>query len=107
MKQTFMLYITQSIPQFGGAGKINVNDFNLGKPYGNSEPSHVLLGTIEQEIEVPELSPEALNKAQIDILEAGIQRERADSQVRVNHLLDRISKLKAISHDGTELEQEQ
>jgi hypothetical protein len=103
MKQVFTLFITQSIPRFGGVGKININDFNLAQGYDNREPSHILLGTVEQEIEVPDMSPEALTQAQIDILESGIQRERADSQVRVNHLLDRISKLKAISHDADQL----
>jgi hypothetical protein len=35
----------------------------------------------------------------IDGLEKAIEKERADSQVRVNLLLDRISQLKCLTHD--------
>ena len=51
-----------------------------------------------QEIEliIPEFD---LRQMEIDALEKCVQSERADSQVRVNLLLDRISKLQAIGHD--------
>jgi len=43
-----------------------------------------------------------IEQARIDSLEAQVQAERAASQVRVNALLDRISKLKAIGHEVAE-----
>lgn len=62
--------------------------------------SHVfLLGEIFVPVDFPELDTRQL---QIDALEQQIQKERADSQVRVNLLLDRISKLKAIAHEVAE-----
>lgn len=57
----------------------------------------IYLGSTEVEIDFPDVDTRQL---QIDALEAQVQKERADSQVRVNLLLDRISKLQAIGHDG-------
>lgn len=95
-KQTFTLYITQSIALYGG-GKISVNDFNMAKSFNGKPADHILLGTVEQEFEIPDID---LVAAQIDGLEKAVQAERAESQSRVNILLDRISKLKCITHDA-------
>lgn len=94
-KQTFTLYITQSIAAYN-AGKVSVNDFNMAKSFGGKPAECILLATIEQEFDIPDVD---LVAAQIGGLEAAVQAERADSQMRVNALLDRISKLKAISHE--------
>ena len=59
----------------------------------------VWLGQSEVEIDWPDIST---SQIQIEALEAQIQNERADSQARVNILLDRISKLKAITHEVAE-----
>ena len=56
----------------------------------------VWLGQVDVELDFPEID---ITSAQIESLEAEIQKERADSQVRVNLLLERISKLKAIGHE--------
>lgn len=56
-----------------------------------------LLKAVECEFDVPEFDLRAM---EIDALEKSVECERADSQVRVNILLDRISKLKAIGHDS-------
>lgn len=95
-KQTFTMYITQSIAQYG-AGKIGVNDFNMAKSYGGKPAEHILLATVEQEFEIPDVD---LVAAQVEGLEQAIKHERAESQGRVNLLLDRLSKLKAIGHDS-------
>lgn len=95
-KQIFTLYITQSTSMYGG-NEVSVNDFNMAKSYDGKPANCVLLGTIEQEIEIPEID---LVMAEIENLEQSIQHERAQSQSKVNILLDRISKLKAIGHDS-------
>lgn len=95
-KQTFTLYITQSIAAYGG-GKVSVNDFDMSKSYNGKPSEYILLGTVEQELEIPDID---LVAAQIDGLEKAVQVERAESQSRVNILLDRISKLKCLTHDA-------
>ena len=55
-----------------------------------------LLKEVECEFDVPEFDLRAM---EIDALEKSVIAEKADSQVRVNCLLDRISKLKAITHE--------
>lgn len=56
-----------------------------------------LLKEVECEFDVPEFDLRAM---EIYALEKSVIAEKADSQVRVNLLLDRISKLKAITHDA-------
>lgn len=51
------------------------------------------------EIDWPEIDTRQM---QIDALEDQIIKERVDSQARVNMLLDRISKLQAITHEVDE-----
>lgn len=57
----------------------------------------ILLGEIEIDVDYPEVDT---RQSQIDGLERAIKKDRAESQSRVNILLDRISKLKAIRHDA-------
>lgn len=57
----------------------------------------ILLDTKEVEIEYADVDT---RQAQIEKLEAIIQKERAESQSRVNLLLERISKLQSISFDA-------
>lgn len=94
--QTFTLYIHKNVGQYRN-GEISVTGFDMSRSYNGKPSGYVLLGTTEQEIDVPEVDA---NQLEIDVLEACIQTERADSQVRVNLLLDRLSKLKAIGHDA-------
>ena len=54
------------------------------------------LGSTEVEIDFPEIDTRQL---QIDALEAQVKHERAECQGRVNLLLERISKLRAIGHE--------
>jgi hypothetical protein len=87
MKQTIKFYIHQlpGEPQTARACDL-------------SEWSHLygaLLGTQEIEIEFDEINKDPLT-AMVENLEAQVDRERADSQVRVNVLLDKISKLKCL-----------
>lgn len=56
----------------------------------------IYIGATATEIDWPEIDTRQL---QIDALEAQIKRERIDSETKVNLLLDRISKLRAIAHE--------
>jgi hypothetical protein len=69
----------------------------MSKSYNGKPSDYILLSTVEQELEIPDID---LVAAQIDGLEKAVQAERAESQSRVNILLDRISKLKCITHDA-------
>ena len=93
--QTFKMYITV------GVGKWNHGEVGLSayKPADDADSSFIrrLLDEVEIEVEVPDFD---LVSIEVDALEKSIQKERADSQVRVNILLDRLSKLKAIGHDA-------
>lgn len=62
----------------------------------------VFIGEAEVEVEIPEMSRSDLVISQIAAAQAKIEKERADSQLRVNRLLDRISKLQAIGHEAAE-----
>jgi hypothetical protein len=94
-KQTITLHMYTRTAEFYPAGNVTVFDADF-----RSNPSCmkglVWLGSQDVELDVPEVD---IRQAQIDALEAQIQQERADSQVRVNLLLERISKLQAIGHD--------
>lgn len=59
----------------------------------------VWIGQVNVELDFPEID---MHAAKIEALEAQIQKERADSQVRVNLLLERISNLQAIGHEVAE-----
>ena len=92
----FTLYICKDVSTYG-EGRVRILDFDLSATTSASLSSkYVLLGTVEQEIEVPDIDT---NQLQINALEQAVQAERAESQSRVNILLDRISKLKAIGHE--------
>lgn len=62
----------------------------------SSLEDYTLICTREVDIDIPEFDATGLL---IEKLEADVQKERADSRIRVNILLDRISKLKAITHE--------
>lgn len=59
----------------------------------------VWVGQCEVEIDFPDVD---ITSLQIEQLEKDLQKDRADSQVRQNILIERISKLKAIGHEVTE-----
>lgn len=54
------------------------------------------LGERDIEIDFPDVDTRQM---QIDALESAVQAERAESQSRVNLLLDRISSLKCLTHE--------
>ena len=76
-----------------GDNMVSDHDFRLTKQCMDDK---VWLGSQEVELDFPEIDT---RQAQIDNLEAQVKEERAQSQSRVNLLLERISKLQAIGHE--------
>lgn len=93
MKQKFTVYVCASLREWS-MGEISITDYD---PTPHPEFSQALISTHEIELNVPEFD---IRNQAIVILENEIQKERADSQVKVNLLLERISKFQAIGHDG-------
>ena len=96
-KQVFKLFICKCVGQFSD-GRVSVTDFDMSASFGGRPSDYVLLGTQEVEIEIPDVDT---TQIQIDALNEQIKAERAESQSRVNILLDRISKLQCITHEGS------
>ncbi len=87
-KQMVTLYVVKH-----SNGNVEICNYKL---HSMDHLDCVLMDTVQVEVEYQEVDT---SQAEIDKLEEKLQDERADSQVRVNYLLDRISKLKAIGHD--------
>ena len=93
-KQVITLHFYEGTGTFNrGEHEVNQCDFRSMK---DIMVKRIWLGQQDIEIDWPEIDTRQL---QIDALEAQIQRERADSEVRVNLLLDRISNLRAIGQE--------
>ena len=92
MKQKHTLHLYQIVDT--GAKIIEEVDWRI---YGDGcMTNRIYLGTHEVEIDWPE------DNGMIEALESQIVKERAASQMRINILLDRISSLKAITHEVAE-----
>lgn len=91
--QKFTVYLCASLREWE-FGEVEVCSFD---PTPHPDFKKVLLGAHEIELEVPEFD---IRGKAIVVLEKEIQKERAESQVRVNLLMESISKLQAIGHDG-------
>lgn len=93
MKHTVTLNLYESTdPWDYGRKQVNTVDF---RDMPEIMDGKVWIGCQEVTIEWPEIDT---TQMQIDALEAQVQKELADSQVRVNLLLERISKLKCLEH---------
>lgn len=94
-KKPVTLHFYESTGEFNAGERLVISQDWRDNP--NCMRDRVWIGSIVVDIDFPEVDT---RKAQIDALEAQIKQERADSQARVNLLLERISKLQAIGHDG-------
>lgn len=94
--QKFKLYLSCGVGIYT-KGNLMVSDFKPSDASAkDGDWGRVLIKEYEVELDIPEIDT---RQVEIDALEAGIEKERAESQSRVNILLDRISKLKAITHE--------
>lgn len=97
-KQTIMLHLYEGTGIFNrGDHEVNQSDFR--EMSGSIMDNRVWIGQCEVEIDWPEVDTRQL---QIDALESQVKQERAESQSRVNLLLDRISNLRAIGQEVAE-----
>jgi len=92
-KQMVTLYVIKHASGFM-EGEIEISSYEL---HNMSHYDAVLIGTQEVEVEYVDVD---IRAAQISKLEEAVQKERAESQSRVNLLLERISKLQCISFDA-------
>ena len=97
-KKTVTLHMYAKTGQWDAPGATDVFDCDFR---GNSScmQDRVWLDQTDVELDFPEVDTRQL---QIDALQAEIQRERADSEVRVNLLLDRIGKLQCLTCEVAE-----
>jgi len=65
-----------------------------------SDVGWIKVGTARITVEL--LDPKEIQHGQLAALQARLQKERADSQVRQNAILDAISKLQALEWEGVE-----
>lgn len=93
--QKFTAYVCASLTQYH-LGKLDVMWFD---PTGIPGSTRALISTHEIELDVPAFD---IRQQAIVVLEAEIQKERADSQAKINLLLERISNLQAIGHEVVE-----
>lgn len=80
-------------------GEVELQSYMPGEDSKDLYFAKRFLCEVEVEADVPSFDIVML---EVENLEKAVQREKADSQVRVNILLDRLSKLKAIGHEVIE-----
>ena len=97
-KQTITLHMYTRTAEFYPAGNLTVFDADFRNTPACMK-GMLWLGSQEVELDVPETD---IRQSMVEALEAEVKQERADSQVRVNLLLERISKLQAIGHEVAE-----
>lgn len=95
--QTFKMFMVVGVGRYNH-GVVEISRFAPGEKPDDKFGTR-LIKEVECEFDVPEFD---LRQMEIDALEKCVQAERADSQVRVNILLDRISKLKCLTHEVSE-----
>lgn len=93
--QKFTVYVCASLDDYD-FGQVYLLRFD---PTGSQYTKAALISTHEIELDVPAFD---IREQAIVVLEAEIQKERADSQAKINLLLERISNLQAIGHEVVE-----
>lgn len=94
------MYICQGIAGTFQSGKVILSEYDQSKAWDPKRPAeYILLGETDVTVEIPKID---VNAEQIEALEKVVTSVRAEAQQQVNIILDRISKLKSIGHDGGE-----
>lgn len=96
-KQTVTLHMYERTEDWN-RGQKTVDPYDFRK-LPECMGGRIWIGQVDVEIDFPDIDT---TQAHIDQLEKEVQKERADSQVRVNLLLDRIGKLKCLTHEVVE-----
>lgn len=90
--QKFTVYVCASLEQWR-FGEVKVTSYD---PTPHPEFQQALISAHEIELDVPAFD---IREQAIIVLQNEIQKERADSQAKINLLLERISNLQAIGHE--------
>ena len=96
-KKTVTLHMYESTYDWS-KGDYHVDEYDMRKS-PDLMKNRIWIGQTEVEIDFPDVDTRQI---QIDALQAEIQRERADSEVRVNLLLERIGKLQCLTCEVAE-----
>lgn len=88
------IYLHHKITDDSAEFVANEHDFSILEQY-------TLLATKEVEFDVGDFDG---REKEIEIVEKALEAFRAESQSRINILIDRLSKLKAIGHDSSVVE---
>lgn len=85
-----------------GLTNSNYSDAGDALSFSNFDMSDrwVKVGTAQITVEL--LDAKQIQNKQLAVLQAQLQKERADSQVRQNAILDQISKLQALEWEGVQ-----
>lgn len=90
------LHIYRYTDEFRSVG-LSIENYDY-RPLKNCMKDRVHLGEVEVQLDVPDAD---LRPLQIQQLEEEIRQVRADSEAKVCALMERISKLQAITHEGS------
>lgn len=96
MKQKFNMFLCIGISDYN-KGKFSLQMYNPNNgdiKYRNE----AMVRQVEVDIDVPDNVD--INGIKISVLEEALFKDRADSEVRHNLLLDQISQLKCLGHDA-------
>lgn len=93
--QKFTVYVCASLEQWR-FGQVTLTSYD---PTPHPQFEQALISTHEIELDVPAFD---IREQAIVVLQNEIQKERADSQAKINLLMERISNLQAIGHEVAE-----
>lgn len=96
-KQKFTVFLYKSLEPWDEHDPIKLLSYKA-----ENTDYAVFIGEQSVEVDVPEVSHADIVVAQISAAEAQIEREKTQSQARINILSERISKLRAIGHEVAE-----
>lgn len=94
-KQKFTVWLHKNLEGEPNAGKVWIGQSNLAGR--QCFEGCISLGSVEIEIDVPDVDTRAVA---IDTLEQQIQQVMENHAQRINVLNERISKMRAIAHEG-------
>lgn len=83
------VYLHHKVTEFGAQFYLADSDFSILDQY-------TLIATREIEFDIGNFDG---REKEIDVVEKALEKVRAESQSQINILLDRISKLKALTHE--------
>ena len=99
-KQEVTLYVTAAKWNCESKFDVRVDTYDLDKINDGKHQVTVPLSQVTVEIEIPDVSEKQIQAEEIKQLQAAIDKEKADSYVRVKAIEERIQSLMAIEHSS-------